>query len=233
MRALGFALLFLLAPGTAGAASRNYSVGSFERVRVDGPFRVEIRTGASPGAAVEGDAALLDRIEVSSEGGTLVVRYGLGRWSERPEGRADAPPLVRLSTGAVRALLVGAGAEVTLDRARGQRVELSVNGAGVLSVAAADADQLQAVVIGAGKMTLAGRAGRARLLTNGPGTIDAGALVADELTVRLDGTGETRANARFTAQVTDIGLGRVTVSGPGKCTVVAPAGGPVTCGAER
>ena len=229
MRALSCALVALAMPGAAGAASRTYAVGSFERVRVDGPFRVEIRTGASPGAAVEADPALLDRIEISSEGGTLAVRNGIGRVSNSPKARADAP-LVTLSTGAVRTVLVSAGAEVTLDRALAQRVDLSVNGAGALAVAGVDADQLQAVVIGAGKLTLGGRAGRARLLTNGPGTIDAGALIADELTVRLDGTGETRAAARYTAQVTDTGLGRVTVTGPAKCTVTAPAGGPVTCG---
>ena len=220
----------LLVPGMVGAASRTYTVGSFERVRVDGPFRVEIRTGTSPGATVEADPGLLDRVEVSSEGGTLALRYAVGQMSERPERRADAPPLVTLSTGAVRAVLVSAGAEVTLDRARAQRVDLSVNGAGALGVAGVDADQFQAVVIGAGKLTLAGRAARARLLTNGPGTIDAGKLVADELTVRLDGTGETRAAARYTAQVTDTGLGRVSVTGPAKCTVTAPAGGPVECG---
>ncbi len=231
MRALTVALLALLLPGAAAAASRSYSVGSFERVRVDGPFRVEIRTGVSPGATVEADQALIDRIELSVEGGTLAVRYGVGRWSERPASHPEAPPLVTLSTGAVRTLLVGPGAEVTLDRARGQRVDLSVSGAGVLTVAAADADQLGATVVGAGTMTLAGRARRARLLTSGPGTIDAGALVANDLIVRLDGTGETRAAARYTAEVTDTGLGRVTVTGPAKCTVTAPAGGQVACGA--
>ncbi len=233
MRALTL-LALLLVPGTAGAASRSYSVGSFDRVRVDGPFRVEIHTGASPGAAVDAGQALLDRVEIVSEGETLAVRYRVGQWSERgPSRRADAPAVVRLSTGAVRTLLVGPGAEVTLDRARGQRVDLSVTGAGVLTVAAAEADQLAATVIGAGSITLAGHAGRARLLTDGPGTIDAGALVANDLTVRLDGSGETRAAARYTAQVTDTGLGRVTVTGPAKCTVTAPAGGQVACGAEH
>ena len=231
MRALSLILPALLLPGAAGAASRSYAVGSFERVRVDGPFRVVIRTGASPGAAVDADPALLDRIEVASEGGTLTVRYAVGRWSERAPSRPkDAPPLVTLSTDAARTLRVSAGAEVTLDRARGQRVEMSVNGAGALDVAGVDADQLQAVVIGAGKLVRAGHAARARLLTNGPGTIEAGGLIADELTVRLDGTGETTAGARYTAQVTDTGLGRVTVTGAAKCTVSAPAGGPVECG---
>ena len=234
MRALTL-LALLLAPGAAGAAgaaSRNYSVGSFERVRVDGPFRVDIRTCGSPNATVEADQALLDRIEIVPEGETLAVRYRVGQWNERgPSRRADAPVVVKLSTGAVRTLLVGPGAEVTLNRARGQRVDLSVIGAGVLTVAAAEADQLGATVIGAGTITLAGHAGRARLLMDGPGTIDAAALVANDLTVRLDGSGETRAAARYTAQVTDTGLGRVTVTGPAKCTVTAPAGGQVACGA--
>ena len=109
-------------------------------------------------------------------------------------------------------------------------MEVSVNGSGSLAVSEAGADELMATVIGAGQMTLAGHSQHARLLTNGPGTIDAAGLSVSDLTVRLDGSGETKANARYTAQVTTTGLGRVTVTGGAKCTVKAMAGGPVSCG---
>jgi hypothetical protein len=110
------------------------------------------------------------------------------------------------------------------------RVNVTVSGNGSLALAAADTDQLNATLIGTGQMSLAGRAARARLVTRGPGAIDASALAVNDLTVHLDGVGETRAAARYTAQVTNSGLGMVTVTGNAKCRVNAAAGGPVTCG---
>jgi len=190
-----------------------------------------VETGTSPRASVEADAALLDRITVTQQGETLAVRVGGGGAGEHGgAARASGPAVVTLSTTVLRSVAVSTGARVRVSRMRGQQVALSVTGTGAIDVAAVDADQLQATVVGTGTMTLAGRAGRARLLTNGPGTIDAGALVANDLTVRLDGPGETRARARYTAQVVDTGLGHVEVTGEAKCTVVAPAGGPVECG---
>ena len=221
------AVLALLAPAAALAASRTFTFGSFDRVRVDGPLDVRITTGRSPGARVEGAQELVDAIEVTVEGDTLVARYGV---RGQPSGRSDAPPVVTLSTPGLRSAAINSGAKLSVTRMAGQRIDVAVNGAGALSVAAVEADQLQAVVIGAGSMTLAGHAARARLLTNGPGAIDASGLATSDLTVRLDGPGETKASARYTAQVTNTGLGKVTVIGNAKCVVKAQAGGPVLCG---
>lgn len=223
----------LLLPVAATAASRERSIGSFDRLRVAGPFEVRIESGRPASARIEADDRLLDRIEVAVEGDTLVVRMGHEGWggmaADRDGARA-APPLVTLSTPALRSIAVSAGGHVVAGRVTGERVNLAVDGAGAIEVAAAQADDLSATVIGAGSLTVAGKALHARLLTNGPGTIDAGALDASDLTVRLDGTGETRARARYTARITDTGIGRVTVLGDATCIVAAAAGGPVTCG---
>jgi hypothetical protein len=93
------------------------------------------------------------------------------------------------------------------------------------------AEQANASVVGGGRIALAGRATHARMLINGPGAIQAGALAVDDLTVRLDGPGETDARARYLANITTTGMGRVIVAGSPKCTVRAPAGGTVACGA--
>ena len=219
-------LLFLL-PSAASAADRTVGVGSFERLRVEGAFRVTVTAGP-PRATVSGDRRTVDEVEVRADGGTLVVRMGANGWGEQPVA-AGAPLTVTLSTPALVSATVIGGAQVTVDRMKGQRVDVSVSGTGGLALTGVDADQLNATVIGSASVTAAGRAAKARLLTNGPGTIDAGALVADDLFVRLDGAGETRAQARFTAQVVNTGLGRVTVVGNAKCSVKAVAG-LVSCG---
>ena len=225
---LRVALLLLMFPAAASAADRTVGVGSFERLRVDGPFRVRVAAGP-PRVTVSGDARTINEVDVRAEGGTVLVRMGVNGWGEQPVA-TGAPLTVTLSTPALTSVTVIGGADVAVARMKGQRIDVSASGTGTIALAAVDADQLSITVIGSATVTAAGRAARARLVTNGPGTIDAGALAADDLFVRLDGAGETRAQARFTAQVVNTGLGRVTVSGNAKCGIKAAAGGPVSCG---
>jgi hypothetical protein len=228
-------LLLLLFPsalaGQAPVASRTVSVGSFDRIRVEGPFEVRVTIG-SPRATIVGSRGD-DSVVVRVDGTTLSVRKSTGGWGEQPRGGgASGPVVVTLSTPALTSASVAAGGRLTIAKMRGMRVDVTVSGNGSLALAAADTDQLNATLIGTGQMTLAGRAARARLITSGPGAIDASALAVNDLTVHLDGVGETKAAARYTAQVTNTGLGTVTIAGNAKCRVDAAAGGPVVCGAK-
>lgn len=219
----------LLAALPAQAADRTYGVGSFDRVRVEGPFEVSVATG-SPGARASGDQRVIDRLEIAVNGTTLVVRLGNGGWGETPSGKTGAPPVVTLSTPRLSGASLSAGARLRIAEMRGPRVDVAVTGAGTLDLAEADADQLNATLVGPGQINIAGKARRALLLANGPGVLDAGGLATNDLTVRLEGTGEVKAAARYTAQVTSTGLGRVTVAGDAKCIVKAVSDGPVSCG---
>ena len=230
-------LALLIAPVLAGIATpaladqRSYTFGSFERVRVEGPFDVRVTTGGSPGATAEGPAASLDRLDVRVEGMTLIVRPGAGGWGERPVG--DGGPLViRASTGTIRAAtVVGGGALRIEGPLRNQRIDLALTGSGSLAAGAIEADELAVNLLGSGSMTLGGRAQRARLQTSGSGTIAAGSLDSGALIVRLDGPGSTAASARYTADLTTSGIGAITVAGHPACTVHrSTGGGPVQCG---
>jgi len=220
-------LLALLLPAAASAADRTVGVGSFERLRVEGPFRVTVVAGP-PRATVSGGRRAIDQVEVNANGGTLVVRMGANGWGEQP-ATGGGPVTVTLSTPALASAWLTGGGDVSIARMKGQRVDVSATGAGRVAIASVDADQLTLTVIGSADITATGHAAKARLLTNGSGTIDAGGVAADELVVHLDGTGETKAQARFTAQVVSTGLGRVTVTGKARCNVQAVAG-PVSCG---
>ena len=224
-----FLALMLTLPAAAPAAERSVHIGSFDRIRVQGPFEVHVTEGA-PGGTLSGDPRVIEGVEVRQDGTTLTIRNGIGKWGEQPRAATTQPVVVTLSTrNVVNATVIGAG-RLSIARMRGDRVDLTVTGAGAIAAAGIDTDQANATIIGGGAITLAGKAARARLLANGPATIDAGALVAGDLTVRVDGAGEVKANARFTATVNNIGLGQVTVAGRPKCVVKADAGGPVVCG---
>ena len=62
----------------AKAADRTYSMTSFEKIRVDGPYDVKVATGVSPYARASGDWAAIDQLVMSVEGHTLVIRPPAG-----------------------------------------------------------------------------------------------------------------------------------------------------------
>lgn len=219
-------------PGVAVADDRRLYVGSFDRVRVQGPFEVRVATGSAPAASVSGDRQALDSVEVRVDGTTLIVRGALSGWQEQPRGRATAPVIVTLATPSLIGASVTGAARLSVDRMKGARVDLSVTGTGTIAARAIDADQANATLVGNGAIQVAGRVTRARLMTSGAGIIDAAGLDAGDLVLRLDGPGTTQARARYTAQVTNTGLGSVSVVGGAKCAVKADAGGPVACGPE-
>lgn len=228
---LGLALAALALP--AAAADRNYVVTSFDRVRVEGPFDVHLtvaNAGASGSAA--GDPAVLDALDIQVQGTTLIVRKGANGWGER--GKPNGPaPVITLVTPTLRSASVIGGGKLAIDgRVRGQRLDFQVTGTGSIDARGIESDDMSVTVIGAGTVALAGKSGRARLLTNGSGTISAMPLSVGDLVVMLDGPGETQANARFTANLTSTGLGRIVVSGSAACVTKAQAGGPILCGPD-
>jgi hypothetical protein len=224
------ALLLAAAPFRADAADRTIGLNSFDRVRIEAPVEVRVVTGASPGATVTGDD---ESVDVRQTGTTIIVARRGGSWQERPRmPRADAT-VVTLSTPSLAGATLIGGGRLAIDRMKAARIELSVSGGGAMTVGSIDTERLGAGLAGNGTITMSGgRAGIVRLLSNGSGTIDAATLVANELTVAQDGPGEVRAQARYTAAITNTGAGRVTVSGQPRCVLRAVAG-PVACGDGR
>lgn len=221
---------WLVVPDAARAEDRRYSVSNFERLRVEGAFEVRLVTGKPSSGQAEADVDTLDRLTLTVDGTTLTVRLSANGWGERPRIRRATVPIVTLTTPMVRSVLVNGGGRLMITGLKAERADLAVNGAGAITVTGIAADQLNTTVIGTGAISLAGKAQRAQLLTNGSGTVDAAGLDVGDLTVRLDGPGQTRAAARFTATVTNTGLGQIDIAGSPACTVKAPAGGVVTCG---
>ena len=229
MRQLIAAALIAAFPASAGAADRALSITSFERVRVEGPYDVRVTIGRPPAARANGDARALDALDLRVEGTTLIVR---GRaTSDAPRSAPGRPVVVTVATPRLTAAnLNGGGALAIAGPLTGQRVDLSVNGAGTLTATGVAADQLNATLIGSGTLTLAGRAQRALIVASGAGVTAAEKLTVGDLTVRQEGSGTLATAARFTATGSSSGLGAITVTGAPACTIRALGGGTVRCG---
>lgn len=223
---LTLALIALSLPTPAQSRDRTVMLTSFDRVRVEGPFDVTLTTGKGAGGVLSGDTRAIDGVSIRVEGRTLIVSASANGWGGYP-GDAKGQVRVRVTTPMLRAATVAGGGQLRIDHVRAQAVDLSVAGAGALSVARIETDQLNATMNGTGALTVGGTAGRARFLNSGTGSIDAGTLVARDLTVMSQGMGSGAFNARYTADISAMGLGSISVSGSPKCTVRGP--GPVAC----
>lgn len=225
MRALAL-LLPLLLIGATAPDERSFLVSRFERLRIDGPFEVEVTGSGSPRASAEGERRALGRLAIRVEGSTLIVSAGAEGWNAVGGERLETPR-VRISAPDLRAIAINGGGRVRVTGMEAARIDLSVNGAGTLDVSGVEAGDLNAILTGTGAMSLSGTAQRVRLRSNGAGSIDAGALTAGDATIVAESSGDTRAAARYNARVFALGGGTVSVGGTAECAV--SGGGPVEC----
>jgi hypothetical protein len=231
-RTLPLALLALAAAAPAGAAERNYSVTDFDRVQVEGPYRVTLTTGLGSSARVEGSAEALDQISVEVQAGTLRIRRNRSAWGGYP-GQSVGPVSVTLTTRDLRnAAVVGPGS-LDVDRARGLRVDLSVSGSGRLAVGAVEADNLTLGLLGGGRITLAGRAKQLKATVQGSGDLAAAGLTAEDAQIASETAGSVVVAVARTAKVIASGAGDVEIIGSPSCTVEAKGSGQVVCGPPR
>jgi hypothetical protein len=213
----------------AAAATRTYSVTSFDKVRIEGPYAVTLRVGPGGSAVANGDVRAIDRLSVEVSNRVLIVRTSKSGWGGWSGDNPGTLALSLTSPNIVAASVAGSGS-IAIDRAKAQRFDLVVSGAGSADIAAVEADRLIASLIGAGTIRVAGKASQVRATVQGSGSIDAMKLAADDLELTVAGPGGAQFAARRTAKVTTSGSGDVIVTGDAACTVASAGSGQVRCG---
>lgn len=233
MKHVRFAVLAALAVATpVSGAERSFTVTGFDRIRVDGPFRVTVTSGRGPSARASGDVRALDQVSMQVEGRTLVIRRNRSAWGGYP-GEEAGPVTVAVTTpGLVAAWLNGAGS-LDVDDMHGRQVDLAVEGSGKIALAHVDADQLGLAISGSGGVTIAGKAAMARTVLRGSADVAGGELVVQDAEVVTEGSGEVVLEARRSAKVTATGTGNVVITGDPACLVRSLGSGVVTCGRGR
>ena len=227
-RAILFCLAALVAPIAAQAAERTYSISDFERIRVIGPFRVDVVADRMTTARAKGSNDALDRVRLDVQGRTLTIR--LDRSGLGSSDLKGPPATVTIKAPALReAALAGSGV-LTLSGMKGLRVGVILEGSGQVSASNIQADRLDVAAIGTGTIGLAGAARSATVTSKGTASVNGDGLATDDLAVTWESGGDGAFAARRTAKVTSIGTGNVTVAGKPACTVANGGNGQVSCG---
>lgn len=228
---LAAALLAAAAP--AAGAERSFSVTNFDRIRVDGPFRVRLTTGVAPFARASGAPAALHAISLDVQGRTLVVRSNRSSWGGYP-GEGAGPVEIAVGTHDLSAAFLNGAGSLAIDRIKGLSFDLAVQGSGQADIGLATVDQLEIGVSGSGSVRLAGTAPKLTAIIRGTSTLDGSQLVAKDVTVGAEGPSVVRLTVNGEAKVDARGVASVELSGKPACTVSAQGSATVLgCGTSR
>jgi hypothetical protein len=204
--------------GPASAATRNFGVTGFTKVRVDGPFIVRLATGVAPFARATGGTAAIDRVAIDVQGDTLVVHRDINANSDF-SGQDSEPVEVSLGTHEVSAAWLNGSGTLAIDKVKALIFNLSVQGSGVGTIGAAAVDQLNVSASGTGSARLAGTAGRLTAIARGISSIDASALTVKDATLGIDGSGTMAATVTNSVKVDAKGPATVRLTGKPACTL--------------
>ena len=219
MRTFLFAVsasLALAAP--ANAATRNFGIDGFTKIRVEGPYKVALTTGVAPFAKATGSTTALDRIAIEVRGDTLIIQTNPSAWGGYP---GEDPGPVEISVGThdlSSAALTGAGS-VTINRVQGLSFALSVQGSGAARIDDVAADQMEVNLAGTASAKLKGRSLKFTALVRGLSSLDAANLATPDTHITADGSATIDANATDTARIDAWGPATIRLSGRPSCTL--------------
>lgn len=217
MRRLLLALILcagLAAP--AAAETRSYTITSFDRVRIDGPYAVTITTNSGSFARATGTAAAIERVKVRVEGTTLIVSIDPGGWGGAPDGQAG-PVSIEAGTGNLAIATVNGAGSLTVSGIRGPEFALNMQGSGIASIQRLEVDRLKIGVAGAGSARLSGQAINLTAIVRGAGSVDASGVLVHDAVIGAEGPAVVRATVSGTAKVDSTGVASVTLDGDPGC----------------
>ena len=221
MRAsLAVLLAFASLAAPAGAATRNFGITSFEKVRVDGPFRVTLTTGVAPYARAIGSPAAIERVAIDVRGNTLVVHNNASAWGSYP-GADVGPVVIELGTHDLTSAWLNGSGSLAIDKVKGLTFDLSVSGSGLGSIDRVMVDQMTINVAGTANARLAGQSAKTTSLIRGISTLDASKLEVKDASINADGAATIDATITNSAKINAVGPATIRLNGNPACTVQA------------
>lgn len=213
-----FALALMAAP--AGAETRNFGVSGFNKVRVDGPFKVRLTTGVAPFAQATGSARAIERVALDVRGQTLIVHTNQSSWGGY-SGENVGPVEIAIGTHDLSSAALNGSGSLDINAVKGLAFDLSVQGAGGAAIAETDVDQLRVNVIGTASASLGGRAGKMTAIVRGISSLDAAGLTVKDATIGAEGAATVKAAVTNEVTIDGAGTATITLTGDPSCTVRA------------
>lgn len=214
----------------AQAATRSFPVPGFAKLRVEGPYTVRVRTGATPSVVARGPQARIDRLVVEPRGNMLVVTTEKSwKWSGISWAANDAV-YVDITVPMLEAVSLTGSGDLSVDRIRTGTFSALLTGSGDLTVGRIDSSRLSATVTGSGDLGISGRTGRAEASVRGSGNLNGQGLAVDLLTASVAGSGDIAIGPTRVAKASVVGSGDIHIAGRPSCTRSKVGSGDIYCG---
>ncbi|HYJ30165.1 MAG TPA: head GIN domain-containing protein [Allosphingosinicella sp.] len=236
--ALGLALAACSAGAREGegdgehrTARRDFQVGEFRSVSLTGSPDVVVTVGGAASVRAEGDARLVERLDIRVEDGDLKIGYReRSAWSFGLH--RDRNVTIHVTVPALAAATLTGSGDMRIDRVQGDRFVGTVTGSGDLQVGRLQTNEAVFTLTGSGGIRAAGTAQRSHVELAGSGDVNLGGLEIRDAVVSLHGSGDIIANATEAARVTLMGSGDVAITGAARCQIDKRGSGEVTCAAQ-
>ncbi|MBX3594786.1 head GIN domain-containing protein [Sphingomonas sp.] len=208
---------------SGSGSTRSYQVAGFTGVSLRGSDNVEVRAGPFAVTA-EGDATLLDRLEIRKDGDTLRIGRKSDSWNW---GKGQHAKVIVTLPRLVSASVAGSG-DMNVARAQGD-LDASIAGSGNLRIAEYRGGKADLSIAGSGDLAIAGLASVVDISIAGSGDVDAPNLKAEKSDISIAGSGNVRAQVTGTADISIVGSGDAVLTGGAKCSVSAMGSGKARC----
>lgn len=172
--------------GSGARKTERREVPGFDRLLVEGAYRVEVAAGSAPSVEIEADDNLLPLIRADVEGGRLRVSSERGL-------QTKSLPVLRISVPDLREIELPGASDFTLRGLKGE--SLTVN------------------VPGASRFRAEGEAGRLEVNLSGAGLIDAEGLRARDVKAVCSGAGSISVYASDSLDASVNGIGVINYAG--------------------
>ena len=206
---------------------RNFQVGAFQSVSLEGSHDVVVAVGGAASVRAEGDARMIERLDIRVENGSLKIGTRRGNWLS---GMRGGHVTVYVTAPAIDAASIGGSGDMRIDRVQAASFAASIGGSGDMEIGTLQARQANFSVAGSGGIRAAGRAESADISIAGSGNVSLEALEARTADVSVVGSGDVSIRATETVSASIMGSGDVTVHGSARCTVSKMGSGDVHCG---
>ncbi len=194
--------------GSGDVVTETRDVDGFDSIDFRAFGTMIIEEGSRDRLTVRGDDNLMERIETSVEGTTLVIEIEDGIVPLPSDGFEYI-----VTVNDLEDLDVAGAGRVVVDGFTGIALDVEFSGAGSIDLRGLDVQELNVSFTGAGRMLASGQATFHDARISGAGNYDAGSLATSETRLSSSGAGNAEVWATDELTIDSSGVGRVSYWG--------------------